>query len=229
LSVADALKSVHPSGQNISHSTHVGFSLPPATVPRFGDFLAPCVGPLSFQSLAFGVGQNPYPLATVRRSDIVRSQHTPFRIEPQRGQVTEDSAKSANSEGWGVLHEHEARSYLANDAGKLSPKAASLAVDSRSCSGNADVLTGKAARNDINTASPRSSVKGANVVPNRERRETSIILSGEQSPSGIGVKFDGAHGSPSEQMPAEYSSTSAREKSQLIHCHPPLQSASSRC
>jgi len=33
----------------------------------------------------------------------------------------------------------------------------------------------------------------------------------------VGITLNGAHGSPSEQVPAENASTSAREKSQLIH------------
>jgi hypothetical protein len=98
----------------------------------------------------------------------------------------------------------------------VGPHAGSLSVDSCTLSCDADVLTGKSSRYDINTASPRATVKGANVIPNRERRENSVILSGGKYACGVGVPLDGAHGSPSEQVPAEYASTSAREKSQLI-------------
>ena len=45
----------------------------------------------------------------------------------------------------------------------------------------------------------------------------STILSGEQYACGVGLDFNGADCSPSEDLATEYSSTSAREKSQLIH------------
>jgi hypothetical protein len=110
-----------------------------------------------------------------------------------------------------------ARSHLANDSGHFSPESASLAVDSCSLSGCADVLAGKPARNHVNTSAPRASVKGANVIPNRERRENAVILSGAQYARGVGVALDGAHATPAEEFAAEDASTSAREKSQLIH------------
>jgi hypothetical protein len=86
-----------------------------------------------------------------------------------------------------------------------------------SFSGCTDVLTGKAARNDVNTASPLVSVKGLNVIPDRERRQASVVLAGNQDARGVGIPFHSAHGSPSKQVSAEYASTSACEKSQLIH------------
>jgi hypothetical protein len=78
-------------------------------------------------------------------------------------------------------------------------------------------LAGETARNHVNTASPRHSVKGANVIPNREGREYSVILSGDKYARGIGVPLNGTDGAPAEQLASEYSSTSACEKSQLIH------------
>ena len=49
------------------------------------------------------------------------AQHSPARIIPQRGQVSENSSKPARSEDWGVFHEDEARSHLANDARHVRP------------------------------------------------------------------------------------------------------------
>jgi hypothetical protein len=81
----------------------------------------------------------------------------------------------------------------------------------------ADVLAGKSARYDVNNSAPRSAVKGLNVIPNREMREKSVILSGAQYACCIWLPFDGADGSPSEKFSPKYSATSACEKSQLIH------------
>ena len=54
----------------------------------------------------------------------------PFRIIPERGQVTEDDSKSSSNECWTVLHEHESRSNLASDPRHVTPEPAALAVDS---------------------------------------------------------------------------------------------------
>src|SRR5690606_31005572 len=93
------------------------------------------------------------------------AEHAPARIIPQRGQVPENSSETPGNEHWTVFHEDVSRSYLVNDSGHLTPEARALAVDACSLSGGADVLTGKAARNDINAASPRSAVKGSHVIP----------------------------------------------------------------
>jgi hypothetical protein len=45
---------------------------------------------------AVGVGSNdPYSVAPVWCPGVSRSQHTPSRIIPQRGKVTEDSGKTS--------------------------------------------------------------------------------------------------------------------------------------
>jgi hypothetical protein len=77
-------------------------------------------------------------------------------------------------------------------------------------------LAGKAARNDVNTASPRSAVKGADVIPDRERFKRPVVLTPQQYASCIFVELDGADGSPPKQSPSENATTSAREKCQLI-------------
>jgi hypothetical protein len=96
---------------------------------------------------------------------------SPSRIKPHLGQVSEYTSESSSNECWRVFHEDVARSYLANDAGHFHPESAALAVDPGTASGDADVLAGKAARHHVNNASPRPSVKGSDVIPNRERRE----------------------------------------------------------
>jgi hypothetical protein len=120
--VSEGSKSVHPSGNPMSHSTHVGFNEPPtcvrrfsppcrpelpgppvpslfvgvaqcATVPRFGDFRLPCDGPVSFQSRLLGVGNKPDPVAPVRGADGASRDAIPLRVIPARGQVPENSSE----------------------------------------------------------------------------------------------------------------------------------------
>jgi hypothetical protein len=128
--------------------------------------------------MQLGVGSNPDSFSTVLGAKLGSSQHSPLRIKPQGGQVCKDSSKSSNSEHWAVLHEDPLGSNLANDASHFSPHAGALAFKSFALAGCADVLAREAARNHVNSAAPRSSVKGANVIPNWERRECAFILSG---------------------------------------------------
>jgi hypothetical protein len=82
------------------------------------------------------VGHNPDPLSKVRRSDIGSTKHSPSRIKPHLGQVSENSSKSPRSENWRVFHERERRLYFTNDPGHFQPQSASLSVESVAASGN---------------------------------------------------------------------------------------------
>lgn len=112
------------------------------------------------------------------------------------------------------------RTHISDNSGHFGPEAAALSGDACAFPGAGDVLTGKSARNDINTASPRSPVKCPNIVPYRERREATVILPRGEDGAGVWVELDGAHAAPAEEFAAEYASASAREKCQLIHCAP---------
>tara|TARA_B100000929_G_scaffold271237_2_gene241980 strand:- start:7099 stop:7848 length:750 start_codon:yes stop_codon:yes gene_type:complete len=167
-----------------------------------------------------GVGHNPDSLSPVRGAQVICSQHSPLRIEPQLGQVSENSSEPARSESWAVFHEDEAGSYFANDPSHLAPQAGSLAIEAGASASNGYVLTRESARNHVNKASPRSAGKCANVIPYREGRENAVILSGGKNACGVGVELDSADRAPSEEVAAENSATSACEKSQLIQDNP---------
>jgi len=58
----------------------------------------------------------------VRRADVVRSEHRPFRIEPERGQLPENvSEVGLSKEAWDVLQEREGRSNSAKNVGGSGP------------------------------------------------------------------------------------------------------------
>jgi hypothetical protein len=298
LSVANGFKSVHPSFHPISHSTHVGFKLPPicslkgreflscvawlalplrqsravgvakvraltasisvppsrllrgvtrpplvprlavgvgqfactaiarlltpkpALIPRSSSFCEfSAVNPACFAMPQVGVGHKPEAVALVRGSNIGSSQHCPAAVIPERGQVTKDSSESPSKQGWAVFHEHETGSNFAHDPRHVSPHPAALAVNAGPLAGNADVLAREASRNHVNNSAPRVSVKGPNVIPNRAGREKAVILSGGKNARGVWLPLDSADRVPSELVASEYSSTSAREKSQLIHAY----------
>jgi hypothetical protein len=140
-----------------------------------------------------------------------------LRIKPQRGQVSENSSKSPRSESWAVFHEDVSGSNFANDAGHVVPHAAAFSIKPRSVPGNADVLAREPSRHDVNNSAPWLSVKRLHVIPNRERREGSIVLSCHKHGLSVRLPLDGADCSVSKQLPCEDAATSACEKMKLIH------------
>jgi hypothetical protein len=161
---------------------------------------------------AVGVGsKNPDSVALMWGSNIGCSHNSPFTVIPHLGKVSNDSDSSPNSEDWGVFHKDVLGSYFANHPRHFVPHGTSLAFEAISLSADTDVLTRKASRYDLSNASPRSSVKGANVIPDRESFEKTVILSGAQYACGIGFPLDCTDGSPPKQVSGKYSSTSTRE------------------
>jgi hypothetical protein len=56
-----------------------------------------CIDGAIMFAFAVGVGSHkPESVALVRGANVVRSQHTPPRIIPQRGKVAEDSGKASS-------------------------------------------------------------------------------------------------------------------------------------
>jgi hypothetical protein len=142
---------------------------------------------------------------------ICRRYDTPFRIEPHLGQVSENSSESPRSEHWGVLQLDLSRSYFANDPCHFCPESASLSVDAGARSRRADVLARKPPSHNVNNSVPWSSVKGSNVIPNRERRKGAVVLPGDKDGLGVGIKLDGAYASTTKELTCKDASTSARE------------------
>jgi hypothetical protein len=158
-----------------------------------------------------GVGHNPDPLSKVGRSDIGSSQDSPSRRIPHRGQVSENHSESPRSEYWRVFHKRISGAYFTDDSCHFHPESAFVSFDSSSFPCCTDVLTGKSARYHVDKSPPRLPVKGANVIPNRERGEKSVILPLHKYACGVGLAFNCAHGRPSKDLASKYAATSARE------------------
>lgn len=137
--------------------------------------------------LACGVRQKEEPLAPMGSSGIVRAQTAPLRIEPQRGQVSDDAVEPSSSESCDVLHEDEARSYLAHDASEVRPQPRPLPVDALPLAGVADVLAGEAASDEIHDSTPRSAIKGDDIRPHRARSQATLFHLAYQSRGGESV------------------------------------------
>lgn len=110
---------------------------------------------------AVGVGNHPYSAPPMPGANVGSWNVMPFRIIPDLGQVSENSAKpSARPLTWAskqvcdVLQENELRSYFANKSRDFRPKAGSGSVSETSAlSGNADVLAREAPADDIDSNS----------------------------------------------------------------------------
>jgi hypothetical protein len=168
----------------------------------------------SWFPVAVGVAKQPKSCADMWRSNIISadsqrpSDFVANSLEIVFGRSHGEHGKID------VLGENKSRPDFADDAAHFGPK---ILCDVSACGCAACELTGEAARNHINRAAPLTSVKGSLVIPYRERLEAAIVLSCDENASGIVVDLDGADGAPPEERTAEYSSASAREKSQLIH------------
>jgi len=174
----------------------------------------------AFQLCAVGVSNHEKPGAVMGRSNAGSSKHSPFRIHPHSGQVSENSAKPPRSEHWRVLHKDESRSNLTNDSGHFQPKAGSFAVDSCARSALADVLAGKSSGNDIDTSAPCVPIKSSHVVPNRESFEHPIPLAVKHDLPRSGIKLNSADGAPSKQVRCQDAAPPSCKKCQLIHFCP---------
>lgn len=138
------------------------------------------------------MGQEEDSLSAVRSSGVACPYNAPLRIEPQRGKVSEDDIESPNKEGCDVLHEDVPGSNLANDAREVNPESAALAADPGSFPGVADVLAGEAASDEIHDSTPRATVEGGDIRPDRCRMKPAVFRTRRQDCGGIGFVFHAA-------------------------------------
>lgn len=153
--------------------------------------------PLERESASLVVGQNEDSGSPVRGPDIGRSKHTPFRIEPKIGQVTEDDAEPASAdEGRHVFQPDEAGIHFANAVSDVGPDPP-LVVHALAFAGCGPGLTREARNDAIHESTPASAVEGDNVVPDRRRIQPPVCHARHQYSGGIGFPLnvqDGAVG-----------------------------------
>lgn len=164
---------------------------------------------------AVGVGKQVHPSPAVGRSDFGAAEHAPLRIEPQAGQISEDDIEASRDKEVRVFHEHDTRSYFANQARHVSPQAGPGASEAGARSGRADILAREAPRDDIHVATKRSSVKGSDVIPDREQGPHTVLLAPEKHLSAVGIDLDGADDPVSEEQGAEESAAGAGKEGEL--------------
>ena len=143
---------------------------------------------------------------------MLRSDSSPFRIEPHLGKVSQDDVKSSGNKHWAVLHQDVAGLNLTDDAGHLFPQSTTFVFKSLTFTGRADSLAGKTTEDHVDASSPGVAVEGADVVPDREGGQASVCLAGEQDASAVGINFNSAGGYMSEEQVCEDPSSCSCEK-----------------
>jgi hypothetical protein len=136
---------------------------------------------------ALGVGsETEDALAEVRGADGGRGDNVPLRSPPARGKRPEYSGESFGEEADHVLHEEEARSYLANDAPDVFPDPA-FVVELTSESGLTERLARHAGHDNIHAVAKRDAVEGLEIVPDKMRIQRRVFHPGHQHGRGVGL------------------------------------------
>jgi hypothetical protein len=154
----------------------------------------------------------------VGRADIVRAEHEPFRIEPERGQVAKNVSESASKEPWDVLQEHDAGSHITNDGGDSGPEPA-LVLGATASAGDGPRLARESGRDEIHDSTPACAVEGSKVVPDRSRSQDSFRHARNQDCGGMGFPLhetDGAVVVSEGKVEAEFKPADSGTKSQAI-------------
>jgi hypothetical protein len=74
-----------------------------------------------FKPCAVGVGNDPDAISNVVGANGASRYAVPFRIIPERGQVSENDIHPSMKQVIDVFHDDEFRSYLANKSGIVAP------------------------------------------------------------------------------------------------------------
>ena len=128
----------------------------------------------------------------MRGTDVVRSERTPLRIEPEGGKVPEHGVESQGKVPWHVLEEDQRRRGLLDDSPDVRPEVARVGF-APSVSGDAERLARVAGRDEIHSAAPRAAVEGREIVPDRRLIQGRVFHPGHEDGRGEGFPLDVAH------------------------------------
>lgn len=133
----------------------------------------------------------------MRSPDVESSIHAPFSIEPRFGQVPEYVVDASACQARDVLQEDGSLgSRVANDPGDERPEP-TFVVGLGAFSRRAPGLAREARRDDVHDSTPRSSVEGLKVIPDRRRIQPPVFHARRQDCGRKGFPFDVTHGADS--------------------------------
>lgn len=150
--------------------------------------------PDAFESVPVGVGQEPDTLAAVWCANGGRGEQTPFRIEPEFGKVGEDVREPVSNKLGDVLQEHESRFHVSNDPGNVWPDPSDV-IDTETLPSGRERLARETGSDDIHSATPRSTVEGAQVIPDRSLIQVRFVHPRHESGRCVAVPLNVSHGS----------------------------------
>lgn len=160
----------------------------------------------------------------MRRPNVVRAQHRPLRIEPERGQVSKNSSEiSLSNEPRHVFQEDDGRSYHAKYGLRRGPHIPVIVLGC-SPSGNAEGLTREPSRYQIHSSSKTFGVtrcESAHVAENRRGIQVPTANVRRNDVLAVRVELDVADELVTEEFGSKDSSSTAREKGEFIQ-HRPL-------
>jgi hypothetical protein len=104
---------------------------------------------MAFVLLNSGVGNNPYAVSSVRGTNGARRYAMPFRIKPDLGHVSENGSQPSTKQRCHVLQQSPLRSNHAKGSNDFPVESRTGSGKSGAVSGETDVLTGEASRDNI--------------------------------------------------------------------------------
>jgi hypothetical protein len=110
-------------------------------------------------SLALAVGQDPEPLALMRRTDVRSAEQCRRHAVAHCFQVSNDILEAKRDVARDVLEEAERRRDLLDDSSDVGPEVAGIVSTSASAR-KAEGLAGVTSSDEIHSAAPRSAVEG---------------------------------------------------------------------
>jgi hypothetical protein len=152
--------------------------------------------PEAFESVVVVVGhsEKPEPFASVRCANGGRREQTPLRIEPEVGKVGKDVRQPESNKLGDVLQEDEARSHVSDDPGDVGPEP-SLVIDTSTLPRLREGLAGEAGSDEIHASTPRRTVEGGEVGPDRSAIQDLVCHPRHESGRCVGVPLNVSHGS----------------------------------
>jgi hypothetical protein len=162
-------------------------------------FIAMCASGDFWSSRATGVphSKEPEPLTFVWCANLSRREHSPFRIEPERGKVAEDVLQppvlGENNVG-DVLHEDESGSHVTDEAFGHRPQVPFI-TSAELPSRLRERLARETGSDEIHAATPRATVEGGEVRPDRRLIQVRLFHPCQESGRCVGVPLNVSHGS----------------------------------
>jgi hypothetical protein len=137
------------------------------------------------------VGQDEYPQAFVRRTDLCRREQARRRRVAQSPKLSQDGLEPEGDVPGDVFEEDPFGLAFTDDTGDVGPEVP-LVVGSLALSCHAERLTGVSGEYGVDCASEGPAVKGGDIIPDRGWREVSGPLGGNEGLAWVFFPLDKA-------------------------------------